>query len=208
MGRRSKAGPALVRVRAERIVDALEAPEVVRATERFLELRRQILRDAVDTIVELGQILMETRPLLRGHYHRWLTERLHIEPSTASNYMDLARLADASPGSIQRGKELGIAKLYQVARLEPAGRRTVLRAPGLERMNDLQFSTLVARHRVSTRRVTGNMKAHGLRMKVQAFADVLEGIRRMSVDNPAVRAGLAADLRRVERAASGLRRRL
>ncbi|MEK6608095.1 MAG: hypothetical protein AABZ30_10575 [Myxococcota bacterium] len=196
MGRPTKAVTALARASAATppTGDPLEAPKVAALTERFLELKRQTLRDLVDRAVELGELLAEARPLLRGHYHRWLDERLGVDSSTAENYVALARLAREDPGLIQRFKELGPAKLYRVARLAPAARRKVLGRSGLDAMTDLEFAEVVGPYLEPGRKVTGNMKAHGLRMRVRGFAEKLGRTLPPAVDNGEMRAGLRREL--------------
>ena len=46
-----------------------------------------IALNAVDLSVQLGKVLIEARRELRGAYHQWLRERLHLDPSTALNYI-------------------------------------------------------------------------------------------------------------------------
>jgi hypothetical protein len=172
----------------------IDDARILRLTERFLELRRQTFRNLVDTAVELGEILQEGRKILEGQYLRWLRERLGVEPRSAANYIALAGLARESPRVIHRWKELGAAKLYQIARLPAPGRRAVLRTPGLGDMTDLRLSQIVRPYRVRRRTVTGNMRAHGLRMKVQAMIQDLARTRLAQIDDPAIRSGLWKDL--------------
>ncbi|MEK6609152.1 MAG: hypothetical protein AABZ30_15950 [Myxococcota bacterium] len=193
MGRPVKAAQALVRARAHALV-SLDDTRVVRLTERFLELRRQAFRDAVDTVAELGEILREGRTLLAGVYLRWTEDRLGIDYKTARNYEALAHLAAEAPDVIQRFKELGPSKLYRVARLAPAARRVVLRTPDLHDMTDQAFAEVVAPYIVKGRPVTGNMRAHGLRMKAQAFGERLRRLRLPAIRDDAMRAGLRDDL--------------
>jgi hypothetical protein len=182
----------------------LDDPAVVRFTERFLELKQQAFRDLVDTAVELGEILVEARKALWGNYRRWIRERLQIDRSTADNYSALARLARESPAVIQRWKELGPSKLYQIARLPAPGRRAVLRLPRLQERTDREFSELVRPHRVLRRKVTGNMRAHGLRMKVEAWIRTLDGERLPRVENGALRVRLRQRLLDLARRARAL----
>src|SRR5262245_59329716 len=87
----------------------LEAPEVVALTERYQELRRQALRDAVDTAIELGGIVMQVRARMRENFDAWLAH-VGTTDRTARNYAALARLAEDAPAVIQKWKELGPSK--------------------------------------------------------------------------------------------------
>jgi hypothetical protein len=205
MSRPSKILQALERARLPASAsDPLDDPRIARLAERFSELRREAFRNLVDRGIELGEILLEARPLLKGHYHRWLEERLEVQDGTARNYVALAALAHQEPGVIQRWKELGPSKLYRLARISPGGRREVLRAEGLREMTDFEFSALTRRHVLSVRKVTGNMRAHGLRMKVRSFAKLLEGTRLPRIEDAAMRAGLRDDLLELGRRARSL----
>src|SRR6185295_5603855 len=103
--RRTKAMVLLARLKADLPADPLDDPRIAKLTVRFQELQHQAFRDAVDTVVELGQILAEARPRLEGHYQRWL-DRLGVSPKTAHNYESMARLSAKQPGIIESWKEL------------------------------------------------------------------------------------------------------
>ncbi|MSP63694.1 MAG: hypothetical protein EXR72_25780 [Myxococcales bacterium] len=133
------------------IVDPVDEPEAAALTGRFLELRRQGVRALVDMAVELGGILLEGRRALQGSYHRWLSERLGIERTTAANYVALAQLGRDSPALIERFRQLGAAKLYRVARLSLEGRHAVLKTASLDEMNDLPCTAPRRRDRVAGR---------------------------------------------------------
>lgn len=172
----------------------LDSPPVGKFTERFLELRRQGFRDLVDMAVELGEILIQARPLLRGVYQKWLREHLGVDPATAENYVALARLSKEAPHVIQRWKELGPTKLYRVARLPPPGRSAIFKVRGLADMTDGEFVEVTARYLVRRRKVTGNMRAHGLRMKVQGFTQRLARTRLPAIEDDQLRSDLRRDL--------------
>jgi hypothetical protein len=194
MGRPSKVTTALVRAELVTATEPLDAREVVRLTARFLELKREAFRSLVDRAIELGELLLEGKGVLRGHYMRWLRERLGIEHQTGENYVHLARLAHDSPAIIQRWKELGPSKLYRLARLPPEGRRVVLKRRDVPQMTDREFSELTDKHLVRRRKVTGNMRAHGLRMQVRAFSGTVRQSRIPDIEAPALRAGLKAEI--------------
>lgn len=187
---------------------ALDIPEVTALTERFHELRRQGARTIVDLSIELGAILEEGRKVLAGSFHRWLRERIGIEPQTARNYLALARMARESPGVIERWKELGASKLYRVARLPRDGQRAVLRAPRLAEMTDREFKDVTAPFLVQERKVTGNMRAHGLRMKLQSFRRDLAAARISGIQDDTIRDGLREDLESLGRTVETLLGRL
>ena len=74
MARRTK---AIVLARTELVEPptagrALDDPRVVALSERFLELKRDLFRDSVDTIIEMGDLLDQGRKVLHGHYRRFL----------------------------------------------------------------------------------------------------------------------------------------
>ncbi|MSP63568.1 MAG: hypothetical protein EXR72_25135 [Myxococcales bacterium] len=101
---------------------------------------------------------------------------------------------------MERWKDLGASKLYRVARLSPEHRNTLLKDARVREMNGLQFSRLLAPLVERRRRVTGNMRGHGLRMKVQAFTKKLAAARVPKIADPALREGLRADLEAVLKA--------
>ncbi len=192
--------------RAQVIVDELDAlyqPDVARLSTRFLELRAQLFRDMVETTIELGQILAEVRPLLRGHWQRWL-ERVELTPRAAINYMRLAELAQDAPKVIVDWKELGASKLYRVAALEPTARRRVLKKSERDEllgMNHREFAVLIRPHMKKRRKVTADMRAHGLRMKVIAWTEALGGAKIRGVKSDELRRGLVKDLDALARVA-------
>jgi hypothetical protein len=192
------------RARAAAVVAPMDAPAVLRLTERFLELRREIFRNLVDRAVELGELLLEARPLLRGQYQRWLRERLGVDGGTAENYLRLARLARDSPGVLQRWKELGVSKLYRIARLPAPARKKVLRLDRLAAMSDREFSEATSDYLPPLRKVSDNMRAHGLRMRLRAFTGVVAATRALEITDDRLRAGLRADLAALARALRAL----
>ncbi len=205
MGRASKATAGLVRVAADRreaahtgrsefkVSDPLDTPDVMVLTARFAEVRSVLFKDTVDATVQLGRILREGRPKIGRNYLRWTRERLHIERSTAANYVRLAELAIHSPAVLERFKDLGVAKLYKLAGLSPEARQLVLRTPNLGRLTDSEFHLLTAEHRRAGRKVSGNMRAHGMRVKLSSFQRQLKTVPR-GITNQEMRAGLKRDL--------------
>lgn len=200
MGRPSKALSTLSRAR-----NPLESPQVLILTERFRELQRDAFRTLVDKTIELGQILLEGRPLLEGYYTQWLGV-LRIEEKTARNYTALARLADENPRLIHKWKELGPSKLYQIARLPETRRDAALKSATT--MTAPEFIRSTSAQRTRTRKVTGNMTAHGLHNKVKALADFLEELDLPKMTSPAVRDRLATQLERACRLICALARRV
>jgi len=136
--------------------------QVVALTERCRELRLQAFRDAVDTAIELRQIVMRVQAKPREHFDVWLAH-VGTTERTALNYAALARLAQDAPGVIQRWKELGPSKLYEVATLPGAARQKVLEAGAAEKLvrgTDKEFAGIVAPFSPRPRRVTADMWAH------------------------------------------------
>jgi hypothetical protein len=198
----------LARGRGALPADPLADPTIERLSERFLELHREGFRTAVNLVVELGQILLEAKPRLRGSYARWL-DRLGVSPQTARNYESLAQLSARHPGVIEQWKELGPAKLYRIGALSQEGRRAILKpnaAPRLQAMNPREFAELTRRYVVERRKVTPEMKAHGLRMKLAAWVQALEAVRLGGITSEEMRAGLLGDLGALGKAAAAVAR--
>ncbi len=78
-----------------------------------------------------------------------------------------------SEGDAGEGSRLGVTKLYTLARMAPASRHQLLREPRLADMGDREFRALTSPLLLRTRKVTGNMRGHGLRMKVRAMYEAL-----------------------------------
>ncbi|MHC5038479.1 MAG: hypothetical protein ACYTHM_14295 [Planctomycetota bacterium] len=193
---RTKAGEVLARAKGAPVPDPLETTALVRLTARFQELKRQLYRDAVDTAVELGDILREGKAVLTGHYRRWI-ERLGISPKTALNYERLSRLAEEAPRILQQFKELGPAKLYRVADIEKTHRNKILnpkRAGRLIEMNHREFASLTAPYRKRRRAVTADMKAHGLKMKIRSWKETLRSARVRGIKSPELKGSLKSEL--------------
>src|SRR5262249_51070675 len=129
------------------------------------------VRFVVDRSIAAGRVLLKGAQILRGSraFRRWLTE-LGVSPATAQNYIKIAELDRHSPGLVERWKILGPAKLYRVARLNPEARQDVLKTPHLIEMTDGEFAQLSAPFRTRTRRVTGNMRGHGMTESVRGMA--------------------------------------
>jgi len=66
IGRTTSVQGTLERARAVTLVAPMDTPAVARLTERFLELKREIFRNLVDRAVELGEILLDARQVVRG----------------------------------------------------------------------------------------------------------------------------------------------
>lgn len=149
-------------------------PEIRGLATRIQGLRRDTSRHLVDVGLEVGELLQRAharaRPKLEGLFQQWVKDVLHIDPKTASNQMALAEVSSVEPNFIEDWKDLGLAKLYHLARLTPKARQQVLRAPHLEEMTDLEFARLLKPHKPARqRKVTPRMHAHGMRMKLQAW---------------------------------------
>jgi hypothetical protein len=188
-----------------------DAPEVVVGlTERYQELRRQAFRDAVDLTIELGQIVIDVHARLREGFGAWLDE-VGTTERTARNYVALARLAAEAPGIVQRWKELGPSKLYKVATLPAPARSKVLRKADGEKLlkaTDEEFAAIVAPYSTQGRRVTAEMRAHGMRMKVQAWAQQVKSARLSGIEDAAKKAELRAEIASLVRALEALARSL
>jgi len=202
----SKGERALALARAIPAEDA----QVERLTERYLELRRQVFRDAVDTLIELGQIAADVHRRLGRAYAGWLA-RVGTTYGSARNYAALAGLAAEQPEIVQGWKELGPTKLYRIAFLPKPTRKKVLRPhlrEDLTRATDAEFAQIVEPHFVRKRKVTPEMRAHGLYMKVQAWTEALRKSKVAGVVDSRRKADLLAGLDALERAIERIRRDL
>ncbi len=211
MGRKSgKAGREIVAAGRGEALGPAAQREVGRLTERYHELRRQGFRYGVDTVIELGQIVLDVERWTNGGLRAWC-EREGVSRSTAYNQASLARLAEDSPGIIQRWKELGPAKLYGVARLLPPARAKVLvkgSEEKLARSTDAQFAQIIRPHLVRKRKVTQDMRASGLRQRLQAWTRRISETRLSGIEDAALRAAVLGDARELERALASLRKRI
>lgn len=177
--------------------DPLESRAMIRLAARFQELRRQLFRDAVDTAVEMGDILREGRALSGNRYSHWL-EQLGITYATGRNYESLALLAEEQPRILQRFKELGPTKLYRIALLDDEGRKAVTESLGPEKlvaMNLEEFSAVTKPYVKKRRRVTADMRAHGLRQKVRSWNDTLRAARIGAIRGDGLRKDLGKKLK-------------
>ena len=210
-GRPAKASKA-TGVRESKVVvqDAGVVAQARVLTVRFEQLKETLYRDAVETICEMGAVLDEGARLLRGRYGEWVEEGLGISRGAANNYRRVYALREADAELFVRGKEIGVSKMIQLGRVTPGARRKVLRAKvgdrGVAEMTDAEFAEVTAPHRARTRPVSGNMKAHGLHMKVVAMLERLkEAEGYPAIESAEVRARLRADLAELAKVARALR---
>jgi hypothetical protein len=170
-------------------------------TTEFRTLHATLLRDAFETVVQLAAVLREGRLKLKGEYEDWVREDLRIDPDTARNYL---RAADVAPALLARYKPLGLRKIYRLGHIPPEKRSQVLRTVRVVRdgesrdavrMTDAEFLLATRPYVRKGRPVTGNMLAHGLRMRLRAFLKVLDGARRFpKIENLEMRSGVKEDL--------------
>lgn len=187
----------------------IDSPEAAALAARFHEARRQGARTLVELAVELGQILLEGQRSLDLAFRPWLRERLGLELSTAHNYMAMGRLAREAPAMLERHKDLGASKLYQVARLEAPGRHAVLSTPGIAQLTDRDFKRVVDPHRPRRRKVTPAMRAHGLREKLKSYTTAIGAFKPGKLAGAeAMRAGLLADAKALRKVVDGLIERI
>jgi hypothetical protein len=210
-GRPAKASKTTV-VRHSKVVvqDAGVVAQVRVLTVRFEQLKETLFRDAVETICEMGAVLDEGARLLRRRYGEWLEDGLGISRSAANNYRRVFALREADAELFVRGKEIGVSKMIQLGRVQPGARRKVLRAKvgerGVAEMTDAEFAEVAAPYRARTRPVSGNMKAHGLHMKIVAMLERLkEAEGYPAIESADVRVRLRADLAELAKMARALR---
>jgi|SRR3990172_9485841 len=88
----AKAREVSARIRGAGTLD-----DVRGATERYLELRRQAFRAAVDITIEMGQIVIEVKKRVGSLFDEWL-DSVGTTERSAHNYTTLARMAEEHPG--------------------------------------------------------------------------------------------------------------
>jgi hypothetical protein len=208
MGRKTVAVTALVKARVVRSEESSLGATAHALTARFHQARADWIRDSVDVVVELGGILLEGKRSLGPAFHRWIAEELHVEPATARNYIRLAEFSRHSPAAIERFKALGVAKLYKIARLPPPARDAVLHTPEVDQLTDGEFHTLTSSYLTPARKVSGNMRAHGLRQKVRASTTMLLKPPPARIEDDEMRRGLKQDLLELARTARALAMRI
>jgi hypothetical protein len=187
--------------------DTFEDPKVLKLEARFHELRRQANVMVVEVAAELGGILGELKKTLRGRYLEFVRERLGILRATAANYQVAHKLAKESPAVVERWKHLGAGKIYGIARLEPARRHELLKRGDLDELDDRAFASLTRVGGKKTRKVTGNMRGHGLAQAVEAVTRRLrKGVPELT--NTEIRANLMFQLEELTRAAADLRHKI
>lgn len=183
--------------------------EIARMTSRFLLLKEQLRRDAVETIREMGEILEQGARRLRGSYVAWL-EQLGVSASAARNYRRVFAFSETTPDLFVKWKDIGPNKMSRLSRVEPKKRRPALakklRGKDVFAMTDAEFATTTSAFLKPTRAVTDNMKAHGLRMKVMALTMFLQKAQTLAPKDPEVRRSLAASLAELIKAARTLKR--
>jgi hypothetical protein len=210
-GRPTKAGRAIARAVVPQVLDAT----IASLTTRFHELKEQLLRDAVETMREMGEILEQGAARLgRRRYGAWVEQDLGISRAAASNYVRVLELSRTTPRLFLDWKELGASKMVRLARVAPRRRRTAvrkkLRGKDVHEMTDAEFAVVTRPYIEHKRKVTGNMRAHGLRMKARALHATLERAcgELSDVSDAAIRTALRADLEALARVARRLRARL
>lgn len=132
-------------------------------TVRIQELKRTLFRDAVETVVEIGEALTEVKARLRhGVWADWLTNQVHFDQRTANRYMVVAAFSRRNSTLMSKIKGLGPTKVYRLAALPaPVVRRLLGRSrhevPGtllqrsLAEMSAVEF-TYVAHRAAGPRR--------------------------------------------------------
>ena len=215
MGRNVKAKKAIELVKknpARRTTraDARFDDGAIRMLEaRFFEAHRALVHGTVEAVIAMGGILRDARVKLEGEWTRWAEQRLFLDRSTARNYVAMAELARTSPALVERHKDLGVSRLYRIARLPPEARAALLATPGLTDLTDTEFAQVAAgSDEPGTRVVTGNMRGHGLRIKARSMAERLRASTAPRIDDPAMRASVKKELLDLAKAARELAMRI
>ena len=103
---------------------------VVELTERIRAVDRETKAALVHGVVELGRLLFEVQQLIPyGEWTRWLSEGVHIEPRTATRYMQVSQWAASAPQEFAKVEDLDITKIYRLLSLEPQVRRRLYDRP-------------------------------------------------------------------------------
>lgn len=193
---------------------AVEQKQLERLTQRFFSLQEQLARDAVETMREMGKILQAGKKLLGGGgYSRWVQDDLGVSVQAARNYRRVTELGESSPGLFVKWKELGASKIIRLSRIDPKKRAEVLRKKSgrksVTEMTDADFAAVTRSYLKPRRKVTGNMRAHGMRMKLVAvLASLRAGLSFPPIENQELRRALSADLDQLVRAARALQRHI
>lgn len=113
--------------------DPLSSRWVSWATRRFRDLRRRMLRDALSSVLGMGDLLRAVHVRLRDRrtFQRWVRERARISHMTAYNYMRLSAFLERHPRARERLLQWGVTKAYFLARQEDGVARRVLRERSL-----------------------------------------------------------------------------
>lgn len=179
--------------------DPLDEPEVRALTRKFLEVRRSSHRLHVGATIECGQILAEGREKWLGIYQRWLRERLHLAPGTASKMVALAQWYQKEPLVVRRWKELGVDRLFGLAKLAVPIRKRALANPEVLTMTTRAFRHWTVRQRRTRRVTSGNVLAAHLRHSIRSFHMRLAELRVPRVTNPDTRRKVRESIRELSR---------
>lgn len=196
--------------RAKSARDA-KAAQAARLAQRFARLRPKA--DSAESAKSLGLLLEKGEALLGEGFPAWAEKALAISMDGARDYRRVLELSRTDPELFAEFRDLGTAKMMRLSRVVPAKRRRALRArvegKGVRKMSDAEFNLATRPHLKKQPVITGNMKAHGLRMKVQAMVDQVPAPSELPrVENAAVRRGLDRDLARLVRKLEAVRKRL
>lgn len=215
--RKKPTGSSLALARADKATAADRSRktqrQIDRLSSRFLELRQQLARDAVESMREMGRVLQQARALLDRDYGRWIEDELGISRAAGSNYERVYELSQTTPRLFIDHKELGASKMIRLARVVPKMRAVVLKQKTAKKttadMTDAEFALITKPYLQRPRKISGNMKAHGLRMKLRALTQTLRTATRYpKITDANMRKRLIADLKATAVAANSLARKL
>jgi len=210
MGRPSKARAILVRAKDTLPTSGPSEQRLERLSGRFGEIREQSYRYLADSSRDAGLVLEEARKILvaKADFNQWRAS-LGVSRTSATNFVNVARLARQAPAVYERWRILGPTKLYRVARLAPAGRTAVLAKPGIEELTDAEFALLCAPHETEpTVEVTGNMVGQGLVQKALGMNGKLGAWQLPAITSDEIRRQLKKELLQISRQARELARKL
>ena len=123
-------------------------------TAKIQELKKTLFRDAVETVVEIGEYLTEAKGVLsHGEWCRWLAENVHFSERTAQRYMQLAEFKRANPTMLSDLKDGGTSKLYKIAQLPKPVRNKIFSrkrflVPGIEQRKTIIEMSIIEFYKV------------------------------------------------------------
>lgn len=168
----------------------LNSPKIQILTAKISELKKTLFRDAVETVIEIGEYLTEAKSILsHGDRLKWLAENVHFGVRTAQRYMQLAEFARANATLVSHLKDGGTSKLYKIAALPQSQRKRLLsrkqfRIPDTEyrktisEMSKIEFYKVVNFLISGKKEVDPDQQARSVRKLLRKTCSLLERLRK------------------------------